>query len=1831
MINSPQATAEALKESLCVYLETSYRIAHPALARERAALIRTDQTIAQEPFVETTPRYQAGAWLRDINDQRVPVQLAELAKFGLPTDDFPLYKHQEESLRKAVIAGKNLIVASGTGSGKTECFYLPLLADLLREAVKEWKTPLHGPEAGRIVGGSNPRWEHSRRHETRPAAIRALVLYPMNALVNDQLRRLRKLLASDNSLAYQEKALQGNRLYFGRYTSYTQVAGPWTAQSKRDKWRGYIAGVEATWNELDAYLRGSGGWPRSEGAEMLCRWDMQQAPPDILITNYSMLEYMMVRPIEARMFDTTREWLSASPEHQLTLVLDEAHTYTGARGTEVAYLLRRFLQRVGATPTQVRCIATSASLGNTPASLEAARRFAANLFDADPDSFEIIQASRDMPAAPQSKAAEAHELAAFARFQDELTNAPTDEDVEATMARAADGLLADLDLPDSRGDASQRLHDALRDNPRLLDLRYQTAGGTSRSLTDAATRVWGDLGDFGGRSQATAGLLAAGSYARPQGLTRTDVPPLLPSRMHLMFRVLPGLWGCIDPDCTAVKPAAGDPPRPCGKIYSEPRIWCECGARTLEMFVCRVCGMLFLGGVPEGGVGGARLWPYADDLEGSMRDYDNYHVFAVENPDEGAHAGARPSGWGTERRSVGTTQQVSQAEEDAGHRARTVWVGKNGIGQRPKDCPRCCTPSVRAPVIGALRTSGPQSLSSLVEEAFRRQPPRRSEKTAASIHEPAPVVPRRLAWGRNTTENMEVPVAAVVPPVDSPNRGRKALIFSDGRQDAAILAANLQINHSRDLFRQILMRVLQAKSGGPIPMDILRTEVFNDALRRGIDPTMDETDGGFFRKWAVDAGIARRDAQAILNVYIRKEIADRQLGIEALALARWVPQLPEHLDLPPPLGSLASKETLSLLNETVRLLAGSNVILPPDLKPASWPTDLMDGYLAGVIVRGSIKAPYSFRFEIGDRTDNRLSRYLNAVAQEIGYQGDDGLKELVEHVWELLTDPSGPQFVVSTGHNSPTFGIPIEKFALAALPDSVSRCPACGYVSAEAVRGICLRCQGVCEQVPLIVAQTDRVNYYRRLVERAQKVGDADPFPLSVAEHTAQISGDKAAQRERWFQDRFLPNSGFGETPLDDRVDILSVTTTMEMGIDIGDLTTVGLHNTPPTVANYQQRAGRAGRRSDGVATVFTFARDRSHDQYYYRRVADIVTGAVRVPRLHLENKTIALRHIHALVLQVFFHRLAAVNGDSGSTSDLFASFGKVREFVSGTPNRLDRLRHELAANHPFRQEVSLAAKRIGGPNFSGVVDTWLDEMPNKIADVLSVASPFAELLETLLTRGLLPRYAFPVDLIALWTQEPDRWSQDEQVDRDLQIALSEYAPGAEVIIDKYQYKSVGLYAPFERNPQYQPTHWYYQCQKCKTVAVADYNSGPPVDPCGVCNEPVPHQAGMGKGPQAAIRPKGFRTEWGKKERFRGGDRERNGYASNAQLFAGPTADKGESRCSNRLWTYYRSGDLYMVNRGAKGEGFFLCTKCGAHLNTPDDPHYDEKQRRCNGGPPHRPGARPVTAGSESGETLDSRRSAMKSLLLHGFESDLVLLAARFPPELTASIEHVAGRAAHQSLGAALVQAAAIHLQVDPNELAVGARAWKDPADNRRQGEVYVYDTLPNGAGYARDIDEELEIVLGKARDWCRECPANCESACYRCLLDYSNQREHALLDRRLAAELLDYLLDGKMPQLTLDREQRCLSYLIDFAESGALKLDATDDDGERLPARLVVNGEPISVWPIHTLSTVPANHIMQLSVNTGTRPVLATELDLMKRPFWVWDKIQRGEVGLLG
>src|SRR6266496_3196679 len=332
------ATSALLSATYRRYLRSLLPVRDPALATALAGCIATSPLLTKGPLLEATPPYRTGASLRDLIGEGVlDPAFARLGGPALPLDR-PLYTHQEQALRKAA-AGRNLVVATGTGSGKTESFLLPVLSAL---------TAKHEAEA---LG----------------PGVRALLLYPMNALANDQLRRLRRLLAAVPQIT------------FGRYTGDTP---------------------ERPAEGASLFESLNPGEPRLPN-ELLSRQEMRDGPPHLLLTNYAMLEYLLLRPADMELFE------GKHGGHWRFVVLDEAHVYDGAKAEEVGMLLRRLRERVGRADGNAtfQAIATSATVGDHP---RAVVNFATKLFDApfewvdgDPACQDLVGARRvDIPAGP---------------------------------------------------------------------------------------------------------------------------------------------------------------------------------------------------------------------------------------------------------------------------------------------------------------------------------------------------------------------------------------------------------------------------------------------------------------------------------------------------------------------------------------------------------------------------------------------------------------------------------------------------------------------------------------------------------------------------------------------------------------------------------------------------------------------------------------------------------------------------------------------------------------------------------------------------------------------------------------------------------------------------------------------------------------------------------------------------------------------------------------------------------------------------------------------------------------------------------------------------------------------------------------------------------------------------------------------------------------------------------------------------------------------------------------------------------------------------------------
>ena len=392
MTASPISLNDSVRDAYLRYFDTAFWLRDEGLMAERRTLLERAGRLFADPLLEPVIPYDATVPLLDVTREAgisdTAAEIVGEALFGAftPTGSPVMLRwHQAESVRHSLgreTRRPDVVVTSGTGSGKTESFLLPLLLRLVEESVS-W--PGEAPIDEWWAAANANRWRPMRQYG-RPQSMRAIVLYPTNALVEDQIVRLRRAV---RSIAAQRPT---SRLWFGRYTGATMgtVTQPKGASDTAARVAEQLRVIAREYDDLERAGYSAENLtqfsdPRRN--EMLVRWDMRVTPPDLLVTNYSMLNALLMREVDNPLFDQTRDWLAKSPDHVLTLVVDELHLYRGTQGSEVAMIVRNLLSRLGIEPdsSQVRFIATSASMDEGDAS----RRFLQEFFGASGDSFHV--------------------------------------------------------------------------------------------------------------------------------------------------------------------------------------------------------------------------------------------------------------------------------------------------------------------------------------------------------------------------------------------------------------------------------------------------------------------------------------------------------------------------------------------------------------------------------------------------------------------------------------------------------------------------------------------------------------------------------------------------------------------------------------------------------------------------------------------------------------------------------------------------------------------------------------------------------------------------------------------------------------------------------------------------------------------------------------------------------------------------------------------------------------------------------------------------------------------------------------------------------------------------------------------------------------------------------------------------------------------------------------------------------------------------------------------------------------------------------------------------
>lgn len=1806
----PVGAFEKIRRNFILYIKTAFGTRFPSLELERERLLNQPGVLNQEPWIEPLPRYESSGKtvgtltlndLPGLSESNVEL-FKSLVSCGLFRES-ELHTHQFDMLRKS-LGGTNCVVTAGTGSGKTEAFLLPLFAQLVKE-MPEWESSgqphAHLNDWWKNEGwqnqcrqNRNSCWAPQRGHENRPAAVRALILYPMNALVEDQLTRLRKALDSDTARNWFAQNANDNRIYLGRYNSGTPVAGDMLNEPGRRGNRSVnkkkVDALIKALRDADAAAQAAQDYandesnedpdkqecayffPRLDGAEMRSRWDMQESPPDILITNFSMLSIMMMRECDESIFEKTRSWLAAEDVEEevreeakskriFHLIVDELHLHRGTAGAEVAYLLRLLLLRLGLHPghPQLRILAASASLeADNPKS----REFLKDFFGTG--LVDIIE-GKQCPI-PTLSTSEPLALAPFKVLA---------ENSQSISESVLNHVVQQLGGSDGGHTELFRLLDQLNLDVRLLKACEVEGRIRAVSLSSFARYLFGNTEDEAELQDAVRGLLIARGLYEMYG-EETNLPSF---RLHLFFRNIEGLWASTKP----LQGAADN--RPFGKLYHLTRIVCDTGEarRVLELLYCEHCGTVFLGGnrlIRENGA--IEILATTPDIEGIPErqaarfvERRTYREFAVFWP-EGAQEYCSPSHW--RHSPVNRSQVAGQSPWGEWSRASLntltgyVELSHDEADANPNDWVR-----------GYLFVIPGIDVDE--EDNFRSLPcvcPSCGANYTRRLLRKSPVRGFRTGFSK-VSQIFTKELFYQLPEKEFLNR--KLVVFSDSREDAAQISNGVERNHYNELVREIVCDELQLEVlGEPQLLDDIEngrsdfapkarmylkrnpgaeeslreliataaTQVqrltptlqrqvqeannkLEEIRRRGVERTVsvsvilppadDIMDCGVLIRRLLRLGVNPAGNDVLLQEYRWDGGYHPWAELFDFSSMNWRQGLPQE--------SQHGRDRISrsLIGALCGLFFG-RLYFGFESAGLGWlrlviDDDDLQNYAsnAGLAIDIFREVCDSFVRILGDKYrhegsadeyDQRdcptydsasasLKRYIRAVADRFRI-GEQTLGEAVFRALRL------------GGHDNAKLIVRLLDVRVAVADDPVWTCPRCMRYHLHKSAGVCTNCcSSLLEMSDTVCTALWGNNHLASAVAEGRH-----PMRLHCEELTAQT--DNQLERQRHFRGMIVSMPGWQREFVRqvENIDVLSVTTTMEVGVDIGSLQAVMLANMPPMRFNYQQRVGRTGRRKQAFATALTLCRGRSHDEHYFDRPERITGDPPPVPFLTMGQERIVKRLFVKECLRQAFKNAGMHWWHCSDSYDVHGEFGLAvdPDGTVGWEQNRPRILQWISANKDEQRRIIRVL--LGADNEEYV--TWLENQLPRLIDVLAVNLEIAGdgLAERLAEGAVLPMYGMPSRTRVLY----HKLTLDKAftIDRDLELAITEFAPGAQKTKDKAIHTAVGFTSPlYRQNVEWIPSseeplpfrRWFQRCQSCGYTATAEQHI--PDASCPGCGQPHDEQQRFMQ--FQIVTPQAFRTELTKGQ---------DAKEEVTLLFGIPgvlaeSSDGGDQRTINGMncrLTLSDNGRVWRINDNA-GRLFE-----GTVLNTPPPPFQRRDQRRIP---------------SLSNQWIDTRflhetvDTPDRVALAAGKTTEVLRITPiTVPSGLNLNPAHIAVRAAIISAAFLIQRLLADRLDIDPEEIEVASIAHRTMDMHMRVADTILSDRLPNGAGFVRqgynvfeDIIQEacFPMETGSYPSLIQQASHRiCDSACYECLKVYKNMAYHGLLDWRLAVSYLKTL-----------------------------------------------------------------------------------------------------------
>ncbi|SDK62609.1 DEAD/DEAH box helicase [Microbulbifer yueqingensis] len=1605
--------------------------------------------------------------------------------YALPGHIHP-YTHQLNAWRTLLDEEpKSAVVTSGTGSGKTECFMIPILNDLIRESKQA---------TGPLVG------------------VRALFLYPLNALINSQQERLDAWTRD-----------YGEQIRFCLYNGNTEQS---ESKVRREQ--------------------------REHPNQVLSRERLRKEPSPILLTNSTMLEYMLVRQDDAPILEKSREAGSLR-----WIVLDEAHTYIGSQAAELSLLLRRVLHAFGRQAKDVRFVATSATIADQDAEAKL-KTYLASLAGVNETQVVVIGGSRSIPELEQRDA-----VSPVSR--DKILAIEPGEEVSPARYDAL-----------AHSDVASRLRNAIVDNgePQTLDELLTHAKEllpqVSKQEQQGELLAWIDL--MTGTKKEAGG------------------EPFLKLRAHFLQRMLHGLWSCIDPQCP--EKTAHLEHWPFGNLYVTERSRCTCSAPVYEVAFCHDCATPHLLAEDCSGYLHQRSAFVRDEFaltyEQAEGDEDPHHNLEDTITSDSQWIIASPLLSSKEAESEEQNNYIDARVDAESLEINKIQaernVGFRHAGEDEAVCHHC----------GNSGFNG---------RKFYRQcylgAPFYITNAVPTVLEYCPD-PDREDLGKYSPEEL-------------PGRGRRLITFTDSRQGTARLAVKMQQEAERSSLRGLVFQVLRNRmadaqiAGGegsagtaeeleaaaktvpdPAIKQLLLQQAeaarqqaaapkgivsFDDLTRElAASPTVSNGIVRYNRYTSPELFITGDEAGTMARLLLAREFARRpknQNSTETLGLIRVGYQGLDSIKQAPPFWketrvSVSGGENRALTLDDWRDFL--KVALDFHVREHTY-LELEDVLRNWMGARFTPKVLMSPKSEIVESPRvrkwptaaagphrSRLIKLLElATDKDVAQQADlDVINAWLEKAWQDLINAR----ILESHANG--YALKFRKL-LFSLPERAWECPVTGRLLDTTFVGLTpylprkyreghFRCSEV--ELPSWTALeaaatgTSKLHSIRSAVERDEIIADLRSRNLwtdvsdRVVEggyyyRTAEHSAQQSSEALKRYEDLFKRG----------HVNVLNCSTTMEMGVDIGGISAVVMNNVPPHPANYLQRAGRAGRRSEARAIAYTLCKKDPHNQRAFNNPKWPFVTAIPAPSITLSSDRIVQRHVHSLLLGMFLRKNQLCFTDNTKLNVKWFFSGEkdspCHKFIAWTESLPKELQDAMTELLRGTSLASVAPQKVVAKSTTRLrklQQRWVNEYQSLVAKQESATDEAYKralslelkrheeeyLLRDLAARAYLPGYGFPTDVVNINTynieefrnrsaskakasREDNIYSYKEKPSRGLDVAIREYAPGSDIVIDGRVYRSAGVSLHWHSGGAINEAQKFdiaWQCKNCGASGVQEnaFSNSDEIH-CVSCNQAVAHSH-----KKTVLRPAGFLTDFYQEstndissQKFIRVERPRI-------TVHGPRVALPDERLG--YIEYGSEGTVFHHSSGEHEKGYAICMACGraesmlASGEIPKSLQPSVMHRPLGGG-----------KGADRTETCSGEKVMPNVYLGYQTSTDVLEVYLKNPQTGEWLPNTQEGQTIAATLAVALRDEIASRLGIASTEMGFSFRKDRDLEQGAERFVVQVYDKVSGGGGFCTaevsDIGQLLKGVYQRLH-----CPAECDNVCSACLTGQDSRVEQESLDR---------------------------------------------------------------------------------------------------------------------